>query len=411
MRYRGRGRCRHCLSFKSPDDDKRAVQETFPLPEYEQRGRRAVVTINGRQYDLGKFGSEDSHEEYARVTGEYDSAGRPAYFGLPVEDLTVGKFAAYYQDFAYRYYGHGRTEAESVKYAMRPMLEAYSRWAVKDFGPIQLKAVVNRMISRGWCRSHCNSSMQIVVRAFRWGVSQGLVAANVLYGLQSVAGLRHGRTTARESVRVLPVTDAVVEATLTQLSSVVSGMVEFQRLTGCRPGEVCLLRPRDVDRTGPVWKYRPRKHKTQHRGRDRVIMIGPKAQAVLTPFLLRPADEHCFSPKEAQREQRRLRRAHRKTPLSCGNRRGTNRQPEPQRPPGAHYTTQGYGYAIRRACLRADVPAWGPNRLRHATATEIRKAFGLEAVQVVLGHATADVTQVYAERDMDLAERIALAVG
>ena len=42
---------------------------------------------------------------------------------------------------------------------------------------------------------------------------------------------------------------------------------------------------------------------------------------------------------------------------------------------------------------------WAPNRLRHTRATEVRKQFGLEAAQVILGHAKADVTQVYAERD------------
>jgi site-specific recombinase XerC len=43
---------------------------------------------------------------------------------------------------------------------------------------------------------------------------------------------------------------------------------------------------------------------------------------------------------------------------------------------------------------------WAPNRLRHSAATEIRKNFGLEAAQVILGHSAADVTQIYAERDM-----------
>jgi hypothetical protein len=35
----------------------------------------------------------------------------------------------------------------------------------------------------------------------------------------------------------------------------------------------------------------------------------------------------------------------------------------------------------------------------------------LEATQVVLGHARADVTQVYAERDPSLATRIAAEAG
>lgn len=43
--------------------------------------------------------------------------------------------------------------------------------------------------------------------------------------------------------------------------------------------------------------------------------------------------------------------------------------------------------------------------------TEIRKRFGLEAAQVILGHASADVTQVYAERDLQKAVQIMREVG
>jgi site-specific recombinase XerC len=49
--------------------------------------------------------------------------------------------------------------------------------------------------------------------------------------------------------------------------------------------------------------------------------------------------------------------------------------------------------------------------LRHSFATAIRKEHGLEAAQVLLGHARADVTQVYAERDEELAARVAEQVG
>ena len=57
------------------------------------------------------------------------------------------------------------------------------------------------------------------------------------------------------------------------------------------------------------------------------------------------------------------------------------------------------------------LPKWSPNRLRHTAATAIRKRFGLEAAQVVLGHSKADITQVYAERDIDLARRVIAQVG
>ena len=54
---------------------------------------------------------------------------------------------------------------------------------------------------------------------------------------------------------------------------------------------------------------------------------------------------------------------------------------------------------------------WSPNQLRHAAATEIRREFGLEAAQVILGHSQANVTQVYAERDLAKGLEVARQIG
>ncbi len=53
-------------------------------------------------------------------------------------------------------------------------------------------------------------------------------------------------------------------------------------------------------------------------------LFGPKAKAILAPNLLRAADTHCFSPKESEAQRLEARNAARKTPLSCGNKRGSN---------------------------------------------------------------------------------------
>ena len=73
---------------------------------------------------------------------------------------------------------------------------------------------------------------------------------------------------AHESQPVQPVPAVLVDITMPFLPPVVADMVRFQRLTGCRPGEVCLLRPCDLDRSGDVWAYRPESHKTEHHGRE-----------------------------------------------------------------------------------------------------------------------------------------------
>ena len=94
-----------------------------------------------------------------------------------------------------------------------------------------------------------------------------------------------------------------------------------------------------------------------------------------------------------------------------------------RRRPRESYDTASYRHAITRAVgllnkarLKEDPKAkpvadWSPNQLRHAAATEIRKKFGLEAAQVVLGHSTADITQVYAERNQALAAQVIRQIG
>jgi integrase len=117
----------------------------------------------------------------------------------------------------------------------------------------------------------------------------------------------------------------VVDATLPHLPEVVADMVRLQRVTGCRPAEVCLVRPCDVDTSGDVWIYRPESHKTEHHGRARIICIGPKGQDVLCPYLLQHEGSYCFSPIDSERKRLAALHARRRTPFSCGNRPGTNR--------------------------------------------------------------------------------------
>ena len=75
-------------------------------------------------------------------------------------------------------------------------------------------------------------------------------------------------------------------------------MVRIQLLTGCRPGEVCKLTPGMIDRSGDVWVAKLHEHKTAIHDHERYLYFGPKAQAVLRPFLLRGPDEYLFRPAD-----------------------------------------------------------------------------------------------------------------
>ncbi len=310
------------------------------------------------------------------------------------------------------YYASSRNEGDHYATLLGIVCSLYGTTPAASFGPLALKAVREHMVdSQRWNRETLNGHVGRIKRVFKWAASNELVPPSVFHGLETVAGLRRGRTTAREGGRILPVSEEHVDAVLPHLSRQVRAMVEFQRVTGCRPGEIVILRPGDIDRTADVWVYTPATHKNAHRGHSRRIYCGPQAQDVLRPFLLRPTDEYTFSPVEAERERRETRHAARVTPLSTGNVPGSNRTKHPKRTAGTHYTTSSYARAIRTACKASEVPHWSPNQLRHAVATRLRRDYGIEAARVALGHSDAGTTQIYAEVDEQLARKVAAEVG
>lgn len=405
---------------------------------------QAVVTLSGQDFYLGPHGTKASKIEYDRVIAEWLARGRRPLASADPDEISIAalmvRFLRHAQDY-YRKEGRITSEVSVIKCALRPLKELFARDAANDFGPLKLKAVREKMIQLGWCRKQINSQVRRIVRMFAWAVEEQLVRADIAQALREVKGLHQGRSEARESDPVVPVDEATVQATIHHAPQVVADMVRLQRLTGARPEEICLTRPGDIDTTGDVWEYRPVTHKNAHRGKERVIFIGPKGQDVLRPYLLRAADAYCFSPADSEKKRRQAAHEARRTPLRRGNRPGTNRSAKPKRPAGERYTTDSYRRAIHRACELAfsmpeelrkvpkeetaeqaaarlaaakawrDTHCWSPNQLRHAAATEIRKRFGLEAAQVALGHSVADVTQIYAERDLAKAAAVMREVG
>lgn len=165
-----------------------------------------------------------------------------------------------------------------------------------------------------------------------------------------------------------------------------------------------------------MWEYRPPRFKTEHHNDDgapeldRVVYIGPKAQAILEPLLPTDPQAYVFSPRRSEALRSALRREARATPItpSQAARKPTGRAKAPLRP---HYPVGSYRQAIRRGCKRAGVPVWVPNQLRHSRLTEIRSRFGLEASRVVGGHREVGVTQIYAEQDQTLARQVMAEMG
>ncbi len=403
------------------------------VPSYRKHkaSGQAVVTLNGHDEYLGPYGTKASRRLYDRLIAEWlaSDRGRASQLG---NGMSMAEAMAAYLRHAKSYYvKNGKTTAEldCIIHALRFVKKLYCNFEAMAFTAVALEAVRNSMIEAGLSRKTINSHVGRIRRMFKWLEAKGMVPPGMHQHLQVLDGLRKGRSDARETEPIRPVEDVTVDATLSVLPEIVADMVRLQRFMGCRPEEICNLRPCDVDRSGNVWWYTPATHKMEHHGRERVIAIGPKGQAILLRYLARDQKAHCFRPIESEAKRRAVAALVRRTPLSYGNSPGTNRRCRPKRSAGESYTTDSYRRAIHRACDKA-FPAphetsadpvklrvwqsehrWSPNQIRHATATEVRREFGLEAAQAVLGHSSVEVTQVYAERDKALGARVAEAIG
>lgn len=414
---------------------------------------RGYVRIDGKMLYTGTWGTQAAKDEYDRLIGEWIANGRkmPQDASNAVDGVNTGvsvnqvlaAFLLYARDYYKRPDGSPGTEYRNIIDAMHYVRKLYGKIPAANFGPKALKVVRQAMIDGepagidgqggrlGWCRTHVNRQIARIKIIFKWAVAQEMISPIIYQGLQAVPGLRVGKSEARESKPVKPANEGSVHAILPYVSDQVGAMIRLQLLTGARAGELCIMRSCDIDRSGKVWIYRPEHHKTQHHGHGREIMIGPKAQEVLAPFLKPNLQAFCFSPADAEQARHEEQRANRKTAVQPSQVKRTilARRRNRRRPPANHYTVDSYRRAIVRACDQTDreqreqadkqgvtvagrlVERFHPHQLRHNAATSIRREFGLEAAQVILGHKTLAVTQIYAEKDVAAAKRIMEQVG
>lgn len=419
---------------------------------------QAIVVLNGRMIYLGKYGTAASRAAYDRTIAEWLAGGRR----LPVDEvgaITVSELAARYYSWAKTYYvaqSGNCGELGGIRLVLGVLRKLYGSKPVTEFGPLAMKATREQMIKIGWCRSYINSQVQRARRMFKWGVQNELVPADIWHGLQAIDGLRRGKTTATESAPVKPVSEEHVEATLPYVSRHIKAVIQLQLLTGARPTEILVMRGTDLDTTGELWTYKPKFHKTEHHGHSRAITIGPKARVIVEGFLRANPAEYLFSPKDADAEHRQKAHEARKTPLCCGNVPGSNKlRRKRRRSPGDRFTVNSYRRCIERACDQAfplpdalkrirvkgnkgeesqrweklpewkarlgdkwadvvkwrEAHRWHPHQLRHTAGTKLRREFGLDVAQAILGHRTVSATQVYCEINSAKAAEIMSQVG
>ncbi len=232
------------------------------VPSYchHKGSNRGVVTINGRDIYLpGEYNGTKSRRAYERLIGEYLSGGRMVAGDL--SPATIAEVVNGYRLHCADYYrandGTLSDEADNIRCALKPLVKFYGDTAAVDFSPISLESLRKKMIGLGWSRTYINSAVGRMRRCFKWAASRQLIPITTWQALQTIDGLRYGRSGARETAPVKPVAQPDIDATLPYLNRHVRAMVVAQLLSGSRGGEICSMKISQIDMTRPVWNTGP----------------------------------------------------------------------------------------------------------------------------------------------------------
>lgn len=326
---------------------------------HHKSGQAAVdFQLHGQRHSryFGVYGSPEAQEGYKRFTAEYLSGkllpGQATSKGACIAEL--GERWLTYCEKTYRKRDKETSEVHLCRQALRFLLP-YATLPVEEFLGSQLREVMDAAVKAGLALRTVNGIRERILRMFDWGTLDNLATDEQVNKLRKVKGLIATRTTAKAPVKKQPVPEADIEAVFPLLHknpqrlSMLQTILRVHQLTGGRPIDICAMRVRDIDRTGKVWHSTtsPDYDKVIHLGKRTVLSIGPKAQALLLPW------------------------------IEAAGKGGWLFQTQRGKPVEEDY----YCRSIKAACKRAGVPVWTPHRLRHTYATAAAK----EALRMAAG--------------------------
>ncbi len=343
-----------------------------PAYQYHLSGQ-AKVRLGGRDFYLGKHGTPESYAKYHTLVGEYIANGmeppQPDDAGSVQLGETVILVKHITADFRARvlpkYAGNA---ANHGKYSnlCNELDKRHGDEPAAEFGPIKLAAMRDIMLSKGIgenpkpnSRKYANAQIKKVIGIIEHGVSRELIGPERIVALRSLPSLSKGEAPDNPKRKGVPLD--VIKATLPHLTSTAAAMVRLQLATAMRPSELFRMTPAMIDRSGPVWFYRPEHHKTEDHDIMKAVPILGDALEVLSPYLFGDLGELCFLTSK-----------------------------------GTPWNKDSYRIAVTRAAKAAKVEHWTPYQIRHRALQSVRDAAGPEAAQALAGHSRMDMTENYA---------------
>lgn len=378
-------------------------RSTIPAFKFHKQTRQFYAWYNGKRHYLGrdKIAAENRYRLFLQELGQ-----TPAVADVPPDpaSLTVAEALDLFVEQEIARYKDRRT-VQRFFACIEAACEQHAAVPVKLFSGRALREVRAALVKRKsrksgklLTRRYVNHLIDSLLIIFRWLTANEYVPASNLEAMRAQAAdlAEHGG--GRESEPIPAVDDAVVDATLPKCDPVVRAMVEFQRATGLRPGEVVEMRrgeistrpdePVTVAKLGKevaafhvgkklIWLYSPARHKNLHRGKPRAVPIGPVGQAILKPLLAGLGEgDHVFMNGDAP------------------------------------FSVNTYDKAVAEAVEASGAAKWTPNQLRKAAGQEADDKFGADAAGARLGHsASRRALDFYVQEQIDKAAKIASKIG
>lgn len=226
---------------------------------------QGYVTLNGQRHYLGVYDKPETLIRYNRMISEWLANDRH----LPVapEKFTVTDLAIAYMKYVLVRYVNEKTgkptaTVYNTRLILRRLRANYGDLLATKFTALQLKTLEISLAKDNLARATIRYRINRIKHMFRWAVNSGLVPASCWASISVHQGIEnHDRSvngTPLKPIKIVrPVSVQDVEATLPFLTPVLRSMVRLQLITVARPGEICMMRPCDIDTTEDVWRYTP----------------------------------------------------------------------------------------------------------------------------------------------------------
>ena len=385
------------------------MSKVVSVPQVKRDREYAYVRLNGRKIQLGKWGAPEVDQAYRRLI--YSWASNPTTAMIkPGEQVVLDQLCLAFLQARANQNDHG-----NFKIAIEILLSVYSGEPVESFDFSHLEVVRDQFFQRGYCRSQINKLTCLVRSIFYWGIPRKFVSPSVAESLRYLKPLLEGQTNAPEQPPRQDVADEIVNRTLPHLLPTVADMVKVQRAACMRPSEVCRMKVGEINQSGEVWKYTPRKHKNSWRNHKKTVALGEIEQTIIASRLAgKQPNDPVFSPRDALHERSARDAAKRKTKVPPSQLKRKERVAKnPKRKANDFYTTGSYGKSIKQSIRVANqrladdeqIPHWTPYQLRHAAITEIIKTTGsVDVARAVAGQKSLTVTMGYNHADEQIAE-------